>query len=138
MQHTNTEPSGSTPGGIHTLAGPLGMDGFTVLYKAMDQARFDCLFDLQGVLNRTEFVSFCQPYRQAQQDQGHVPFHSRPKRGQEIRCLGKTTRQRGICDHSPDCNSKQRHRSNAPSRSPARFLASSEWPELICHCRAID
>ncbi|QKD53571.1 uncharacterized protein FOBCDRAFT_273274 [Fusarium oxysporum Fo47] len=50
--------NGSAPGGMHTLAGPLGMDGFTVLYKAMDQARFDCLFDLQGVLNRTEFVSF--------------------------------------------------------------------------------
>ncbi|SCO85922.1 uncharacterized protein FRV6_10049 [Fusarium oxysporum] len=42
----------SASGGIHTLAGSLVMDGFTVLYKAMDQARLDGLFDPQGVLNR--------------------------------------------------------------------------------------
>ncbi|EXL93075.1 hypothetical protein FOIG_13959 [Fusarium odoratissimum NRRL 54006] len=44
--------NGSASGGIHTLAGPLVVDGFTVLYKAMDQARLDGLFDPQGVLNR--------------------------------------------------------------------------------------
>ncbi|KAH7166784.1 hypothetical protein DER46DRAFT_646025 [Fusarium sp. MPI-SDFR-AT-0072] len=61
VQHTNTEPSGSASGGRHTLAGPSVMHDFTVLYKTMDQARLDGLFDPQGALSRISVLRSVPP-----------------------------------------------------------------------------
>lgn len=57
MQHTNTECSGLASRGIHKLAGPSSISGFTVLYKAVDEARINGLFDHEGNLDKIQLLS---------------------------------------------------------------------------------
>ncbi|KAM5517789.1 hypothetical protein FOXYSP1_08574 [Fusarium oxysporum f. sp. phaseoli] len=58
---SDQRPSGSASGGRHTLSGPSIIERFTVLYKAMDQAQTDGLFDSKGALNRISVLRSIPP-----------------------------------------------------------------------------
>ncbi|EXM23985.1 hypothetical protein FOTG_08924 [Fusarium oxysporum f. sp. vasinfectum 25433] len=132
MQHTNTEPSGSASGGRHTLSGPSIIERFTVLYKAMDQARTDGLFDSKGALNRISVLRSIPP----------TDFSE----NKTMYCF------------TPDYNLARKHAAWVKRRGPyavivkiavqdsvitamdppdiqCAFWPNSNWWELIWHCR---
>ncbi|KAK2676666.1 hypothetical protein RAB80_008852 [Fusarium oxysporum f. sp. vasinfectum] len=129
---SDQRPSGSASGGRHTLSGPSIIERFTVLYKAMDQARTDGLFDSKGALNRISVLRSIPP----------TDFSE----NKTMYCF------------TPDYNLARKHAAWVKRRGPyavivkiavqdsvitamdppdiqCAFWPNSNWWELIWHCR---
>ncbi|KAF5697292.1 hypothetical protein FMUND_15455 [Fusarium mundagurra] len=135
LQGTSARPqkqSGLASRDRHTLAGPSSIRGFTVLYKAIDQARINGLFDHEGNLDRIQLLSASTPtdFSRTRSMYYFTPDYSLArKQAAWIKQRGPPAVIVQIAVSDSVITSMD------PEDIQCAFWPNSNWRELVWHCR---
>ncbi|KAF5633929.1 uncharacterized protein FTJAE_6915 [Fusarium tjaetaba] len=124
--------SGLASRGLHKLAGPLSIRGCTVLYKAIDEARTNGLFDHEGNLDRIQLLSTppSTDFSRTKSMYYFTPDYSLARK------QAAWIKQRGIPAVIVQIAvSDIVITSMDPDDVQCAFWPNSNWRELVWHCR---